>query len=110
MQVALFAHGVSPHVTTAMTRTRSVRKTSVVHNGKQLLCVSNIHSTIEINKFTVDILKICKLTIKVINGTERYFKFTMVYRSLFFLPFKVPLRPTNLPLISSMVLNGTERY
>ena len=32
------------------------------------------------------------------------------YRSLSFLPFKVPLRPTNLPLMSSMVLNGTERY
>ena len=45
-----------------------------------------------------------------LNGTERYFKCSMVYRSLSFLPFKVPLRPTNLPLMSSMVLNGTERY
>ena len=40
MQVALLAHGVSPHVTSAMTRTRSASKTSVVRNGKQLLCVS----------------------------------------------------------------------
>ena len=40
MQVALLAHGVSPHVTSAMTRTRSAIKTSVVRNGKQLLCVS----------------------------------------------------------------------
>ena len=33
----------------------------------------------------------------VLNGTERYFKCSMVYRSLSFLPSKVPL-------------NGTERY
>ena len=34
----------------------------------------------------------------------------MVYHSLVFLPFKVPLIPTNLPFMSSMVLDGIERY
>ena len=49
-------------------------------------------------------------TIAVLDGTERYFKFPMVYHSLVILQFKVPLIPTNLPFMSSMVLNGIERY
>ena len=53
---------------------------------------------------------ISKLTIAVLNGTERYFRFSKVYHSLVFVPFKVPLIPTNVPFMSSMALNGTERY
>ena len=54
---------------------------------------------------------ISKLTIEVLNGTGRYL--LQVFNGIpfvDFLQFKVPLRPTNLPLMSPMVLNGTERY
>ena len=45
---------------------------------------------------------------------EWYFKFSMIIIPfVYFLPFKVPLRPTNLPLMYQWfwtVLNGTDRY
>ena len=56
-----------------------------------------IQITIETNTFTVDILNDAEWYWTVLNGTERYFKCSMVYRSLSSLPSKVPL-------------NGTERY